>query len=591
MKDFFRKQIHIPGLNRAEAAIQKFTIGERWLFYTLAAIMVGSGLLLIVKVGNLFSVTIPAHGGTFIEGIVGSPRFINPLLAVSDADRDLSALVFSGLLRANTDGALVPDLAEKYEISPDGLTYTVTIKNNARFHDGEPLTADDVIFTIEKARDPAIKSIKRAEWEGVTAEKVNDRVVTFHLLKPYYPFIENLTLGIIPKHLWKDGSAEEFSFSLKNINPVGSGPFKINKIVKNDKGIPTEYALVSFSKYASGEPYLNNIYIKLYPSEQDLLNAWKWGNIDSMGGISPNKTDSLNNAGAKIETLKLPRVYGVFLNQNQAAIFADKAVRRALDEAVDKNKLVKNVLHGYGSVLDGPLPLDVLGASGQSDANDSQRAASSTDRIAKARNMLAKAGWALNKNTNVLEKIVKTKKGNTVSTLSFSISAPNVPELKEAADFVSDSWNALGAKTEVKLFELSDLSQNVIRPRKYDALLFGQVIGRNPDMFAFWHSSQRNDPGYNIALYANSKVDKLLNDAREVRNQDDQDAIVKKIYSEINNDTPAIFLYTPDYLYVIPKDMKGFKGGFIASPPERFADIASWYTKEDRVWKIFAPQK
>lgn len=590
MTSLFKKHIHIPLLKRAENAIKKFTLGERWLFYILSFIMVASSLMLLNKVSNYFSVTIPSRGGTLNEGLVGSPRFINPLLAVSDADRDLSALVFSGLLRANTNGTLEPDVAEKYEISPDGLTYTVTIKNNARFQDGEPLTADDIIFTIEKAKDPYIKSGKRAEWEGVTVEKINDNVVTFHLSKSYYPFIENLTLGIIPKHLWKSETAEEFSFSLKNINPVGSGPFKINNVIKNDKGIPTEYDLVSFSKYTGGEPYLKNIHIKLYPSERELFNAWDKGDISSMGSISPDETDILIKSGAKIETLKLPRVYGVFLNQNQAGIFTDKAVRTALDQAIDKETLVKNVLRGYGSTLNGPLPLDILGLADQSDLKSNLSSASSTNKIDIARKILAKAGWIPNKDTGILEKSVKTKKGTAVSILSFSISAPNIPELKEAAEFVSQSWNTLGAKTEVKLFELSDLSQNIIRPRKYDALLFGQVIGRNPDLFAFWHSSQRNDPGYNIALYANSKVDKLLNDAREVQNQKDQDVIIKKIYSEINNDTPAIFLYTPDYLYVLPKNIKGFESGFIASPSERFADIAKWYMEEDRVWSIFAPQ-
>ena len=250
MRKLFSKHIEIAWLKKAENAIGKFSIGESWLFYILATVMVASSLFIINKVNNLFSVTIPSHGGTIAEGIVGSPRFINPLLAISDADRDLSSLVFSGLLRANADGTLAPDLAEKYEISPDGLVYTVTLKNNVQFQDGEPLTVDDVIFTIEKTKDPDIKSPMRAEWDRVTVEKVSENVVSFHLPKPYYPFVENLTLGIIPKNLWKNETVEEFTFSLKNINPIGSGPFKIDKIIKNNKGIPTEYDLVAFSKYA-----------------------------------------------------------------------------------------------------------------------------------------------------------------------------------------------------------------------------------------------------------------------------------------------------------------------------------------------------
>lgn len=590
MRKLFSKHIEIAWLKKAENAIGKFSIGESWLFYILATVMIASSLFIINKVNNQFSVTIPSHGGTIAEGIVGSPRFINPLLAISDADRDLSSLVFSGLLRANADGTLAPDLAEKYEISSDGLVYTVTLKKNAQFQDGEPLTVDDVIFTIEKTKDPDIKSPRRAEWDRVTVEKVSENVVSFHLPKPYYPFVENLTLGIIPKNLWKNETVEEFTFSLKNINPIGSGPFKIDKIIKNNKGIPTEYDLVAFSKYASGEPYLKNIKVKLYPNEQDMLNAWRNGDIDSIGGISPSETGSLSDTGANIKLLTLPRVYGVFFNQNQASVFTEKAVRVALDEAVDKDMLLKKVLYGYGSALNGPLPSDTFNLNNAPYSTSDQNASTTTDRIAKAKDILAKAGWALNKETGTLEKKTKTKKSTTVNTLSFSISTPNIPELKEVAEFVSNTWNALGAKTDVKLFELSDLSQNVIRPRKYDALLFGQVIGRNPDLFAFWHSSQRNDPGYNIALYANNTVDKLLNDAREAKNQDDQYNIVKKIYDEINKDVPAIFLYSPDYIYVLPNNIKGFKSGFIASPSERFAGIANWYINESKVWKIFAPK-
>lgn len=590
MRDFFQKNIELSGFKKAESAIKKFTISERALFYVFSAIFIVTGLLMISKASDAFSVNVPASGGSLSEGIIGTPRFINPLLATSDADRNLSALVFSGLLMPTTEDTLVPALADHYEISADGLTYTVTLKNNLFFHDGAPITTDDVIFTVSKAQDPAIKSPKRAEWEGVIAEKINDKVVTFHLPRPYYPFIENLTLGIIPKHLWQDVSPEEFSFSLRNIMPVGSGPFKISDVKRNNKDIPTSYNLSSFSKYAGGAPYLKNLYIKFYPSESDLINAWTTGEIDSMGGISPIETGPLKEAGARIEHLNLPRIYGIFFNQNQYPNFTSKAVRTALSMAVDKNAIVEKVLLGYGAILDGPLPSQIAGIQ---NPIKKDVATSSPSIIDQARKILEKDGWVLNEDTNIYEKTVKTtvagKSQNSVKTLSFSLAVPNVPELKDAANMVAESWKSLGVGVDVKLFELSDLTQNVIRPRKYDALLFGEVIGRNPDLFAFWDSSQRNDPGYNIGLYANIKVDKLLNSAREVKNQKDQEKIIKDIYNEINNDVPAVFLYTPDYLYVLPKNLKGFEAGSIASPTERFADVTHWFTESEKVWEIFTP--
>jgi peptide/nickel transport system substrate-binding protein len=583
MITFFKKRIDLNFINKAEEAIARFTIGERAVFYILALIMITSSVFILSKTSDAFSVTIPKKGGELTEGILGSPRFINPILAISDADRDLSSLIFSGLLRPNLDGSLKNDLASKYEISEDGLSYTVTLKDKLFFHDGEPISAEDVLFTVEKAQDPAIKSPRRAEWEGVTVEKIDDKTVVFHLPKPYYPFVENLTLGIIPKHQWKETGPEEFAFSLKNINPIGGGPYFIKNVEKNDKGIPTIYKLSSFKKYKDNAPYIQDLTIKLFSKEEDLIDAWKNKKIDSMGGISSKETLKLKELGAKIERLKLPRIYGIFLNQNQATIFTEKAVRQALDISVNKDEIVEKVLLGYGTSLYGPLPEEIIG-------NDSSKnttpTASSTEQIEKARKILEKAGWKINPETNVFEKSEKVKNAKVTKTLSFSLAVPNVEELKEIADLVTKQWKEMGAKVEIKTYELSDLQQSVIRPRKYDALFFGQVIGRNPDLFAFWHSSQRNDPGYNIALYTNSKVDKMLDESRRAHTQEDQEKIIKNIYTEIKNDVPAIFLFAPDYLYLLPQKVNGFEAGYIASPGERFSEIGNWFIDKQKVWQF-----
>jgi peptide/nickel transport system substrate-binding protein len=582
--NIFNKDYNLPILEKADSAIKKFTIGERGLFYVLATIFVTSGLLLISGVNNLFTTVIPSHGGTMTEGIVGSPRFINPIISASDADRDLTAIVFSGLMRPTTKGTLELDLAENYKISEDGLSYTVKIKENAFFHDGKPITADDVIFTVEKAKDPLVKSPKRAEWEDVSVKKIDDKMIVFKLPRPYYPFVENLTLGIIPKHLWKDTGPEEFAFSLKNISPIGSGPFKIDKVEKNSNGIPTSYKLSSFKKYANGEPYIKNLTVRLFSNEKDMMDAWQSSYIDSMGGISPNETEKIISEGGNIQHLKLPRVYGAFFNQNQMPIFTDKAVRKALNMVIDRKNIVDKVLFGFGTTLEGPLP-DEFFATQKVEKKDVADSIS-TSTIAEARKLLSKSGWILNKGTNIFEKTEKVKKNTVTKPLAFTISTPNVPELKEVAEILQNQWKELGASVEVKLFELSDLTSNVIRPRKYDVLLFGQIIGRNPDLFAFWHSSQRNDPGYNIALYANSKVDKFLDEARQSRTQDAQMEVIKKIYNEINADTPAVFLYTPDYLYVVRKNLKGLDQGSIASPSERFANINNWFIQSEKIWNF-----
>jgi peptide/nickel transport system substrate-binding protein len=196
---------------------------------------------------------------------------------------------------------------------------------------------------------------------------------------------------------------------------------------------------------------------------------------------------------------------------------------------------------------------------------------------------LAKAGWTKNPQTGTLEK--RSKKD--IITLSFSISTGNAPELKAVADKVREAWAKLGAQVRVELFETGDLNQNVIRPRRYDALLFGEVVGRDADVYPFWHSSQRNDPGLNIALYANSRADKLLDDARKSTDPAVREKDYKAFDTEIRQDVPAVFLYAPNFIYAVPKDLESARLGELALPEDRFSGVRAWYRDTDTVWKLF----
>ena len=215
-----------------------------------------SSAALLWKVNQSFLLEFPAYGGQLKEGIIGSPRFINPILAMSDADRDMTSLIYSGLMKSDSEGNLVPDLAESYDISKDGLVYKFKLRNDAYFHNGGKVTADDVEFTINKTQDSALKSPKRANWDGVAVKKLNEREIEFVLKQPYSPFLENTSLGILPKKIWMNFDSDQFPFSLYNIEPIGSGPYKVNSLKKDSYGIPSYYILASFNKYASGAPYI-----------------------------------------------------------------------------------------------------------------------------------------------------------------------------------------------------------------------------------------------------------------------------------------------------------------------------------------------
>ena len=593
MGNFYKniRNFLLPLRNKIGLAISAFSKKERITFIIFASILFLSALILIEKVNQSFMVNIPAEGGTISEGIVGSPRFINPVLAYSPADNDLVALVYSGLMRKNSEGNLVPDLAEKYEESKDGLSYIFTLKDKIFFQDSKPITADDIIFTVDKVKDPIIKSPKKANWDGVSAEKIDDKTVKFTLKRSYASFLENTTLGILPEHLWKNARIEISDY---NINPVGSGPYQVTSVDKQSDGIINNLKMKSFSKFVFGKPYISNIDFNFYANEDDLMSAISNGSIDQVSSITPNNAELLKKRGYTVKSATLPRIFGLFFNQNQNQIFTDKNVVGAINLAIDKEKIVKEVLSGYGVVIDEPIPENVL----QYQKLNRVETPSFSENLAKAQDLLSKDGWEKGADGFLVKKTVPTKKTTKNSKLSsalkkgailsFSISTSNAPELVQTAELIKEDLGTLGIKVDVKTFEIGNLNQSVIRPRKYDALLFGEVVNHESDLFAFWHSSQRNDPGQNIAMYTNAKVDKILEDASTLLDENTRIKKYLEFENEIEKDMPAVFLYSPDFIYVISKDLKGISIDSIVSSSDRFENSYLWYLKTDNVWKIFA---
>jgi len=572
LKDIVRKRYSVRPLEEGGVTLWKtFSFGEKCLMSIFVVVFAISGISLLFKVSNAFLIEVPERGGFLEEGIIGAPRFINPLLAISDSDKDLTSLVYGGLLKATPEGTLIPDLAQKWSVSEDSLTYTFTLKDDIYFHDGEPVTAEDVLFTVQKAIDPLLKSPRRGNFEGVTVRKVNDNEITFTLRQPYAPFIENATLGILPKHIWKNASSDEFAFSEYNTTPVGSGPYIVHKVKRSSAGLPTLFELKSFSKYNLGRPYIENLYMHVYQNEEDLTGSFKSHTIESMGSIRADTVSTLNTEDFTLYQASLPRVFGLFFNQNQANVFLHKEVREALDISAPKENITQTALLGFGSPIESPVP-HFAGGLGEVVGTDTE----------KAKEILETHGWKIG------EDGIRAKKSEK---LSFSISTSDAPELKKTAEILKAAWLEIGVEVDIKVFESGDLNQNVIRPRKYDALLFGIIVGRDVDLYPFWHSSQRNDPGLNIALYANITTDKILEQVRSTINKDDQRALYQKFEKEILEDIPAIFLYSPDFLYILPHKVRNVRLGHVQTAGERFLNIHEWFIETNKVWKIFTKEK
>ncbi|MDO8430566.1 MAG: ABC transporter substrate-binding protein [Candidatus Taylorbacteria bacterium] len=568
------KEFRLKGSDKLLRTINSFSATEKVVFGFLTIVALGSALSLAWRVNAYFLVPTPAHGGSFSEGMIGLPRSINPVLAFTETDKDLSVLIYAGLMKYNGD-KLVGDLAKSYTVSDDGLVYDFKLKDNLRFHDGVALTTDDIEFTIQKIQDSDIKSPRRVDWASVSIKKISPSEIQFILKQPYTPFPSNTTIGILPKHIWKNLDADQFIFNQKNLEPIGAGPYKIDSLEKNTDGSPKSYNLSAFSKYNNGKPYISAIHIFFYADEESIINDYTADKIENFSGISTGKTAEIAEDSPNTIVIHnpLPRIFAVFLNQNNSPVLANKEIRQALDMAVDKEKIIHEVLNDYGISIDSPLALNT------------KKKATTVNKDG-ARNLLAKAGWLINS-----EGILEKKIGNTKQKLEFSITTADSIDLKKVAELVKKDWESLGARVSIKVFEYGDLSQNIIKTRKYDALLFGEIISKDLDLYAFWHSSQRNSPGLNISMYVNSKADKLLEDARITYDEKKRDAIHQSFEKILRDDMPAIFLYSPEYIYIMSKRIQGYDPESIANNSDRFYGIDKWYIDTDHVWKIFVKDK
>lgn len=596
----FIKEFRIPKKQELTASLKSLSKKEFYVFLVLVLVSFVSMIIILNQLNNKFLVDVPIKGGSITEGVIGIATLVNPVTAISDADKDLVSLVYSGLVRRMPDGSFIPDLAESYTISPDGLTYTFIIKNKTTFHDGVTLTANDVIFTINKIKNQLIKSPRRVGWEGINVEKVDDKTITFKLKQPYISFLDNMTLGILPEHIWQKVEDSNFNISPFNIKAVGSGPYKIKSVLKNKDGLPQEYNLKSFSNFTLGTPHIDNLKIISYPNEKSLMEAMLSDSINQAGGISPKNAEELQKNSHAINTISTSRIFGLFYNSSKNKIFMDAGVVKAFNLVLNRQEIVDKVLYGYGTVIESPIPETIISST-------KNAIAFTEDNFKKASDLLDKSGWTIREDgirakggTTTVNKTKKVgKKTTTVKVavnngplvpLGFSITTGDTPELRASTEIIKTQLEKLGIKVDTeKVYEMGPLNQ-IIRDRDYEALFFGQIINHESDLYSFWHSSQKKDPGLNISMYSNAKVDKILEDAQKTISLDGRLAKYKDFINEFNKDLPALLIYSPKYLYATSNELNNINLNSLINPSDRFASIYTWYANKDHVWKIFTKQ-
>lgn len=553
--------------------IESKPASDRVILRILFFIFLASALTTGIIVSRSHSVTTPVSGGTLVEGVIGTPRFVNPILAVTRADQDMTALIYRGLMKINPDGGLVPDMAESVTVSEDGKTYNVIIRKDIQFHDEVPMTARDVAFTIGLLQNAELKSPFRGNWAGIVIEEINEYELNIVLEEAYTPFIENFTIGILPRHIWSELPIEQIPFSLRNTDPIGTGPFMVKDIIRNDSGLIDAYNLKRFDR-AIVPANLANVRVVFFQNEESLVTALEEGTITSTvyAPLAAIKTLT-EHVNYRVIAEPLPRVFGVFFNQNRSPALRDLGARRALATAVANTPLVTDVLGGYGVPITGPIPYP-LGTI----ELESGIVATSTE----AEDILISTGWTKTQN-NLWEKRIN---GETIP-LEVTIKTANNQLFEDTAQAIARSWREIGVEVQVEQYEQGDLLQSVIRPRDFQALLFGLDMSRAIDLYPFWHSSQREDPGLNIAQYANIEVDAILQKARMTQDKTEADTLIAKAVTIITAEYPAVFLFTPALTYVVKSELIASEIEEISKPHERFMNIETWYMETNDVWNIF----
>ena len=513
---------------------------------------------------------IPKYGDEYIEGIIGQPLHINPVISGSNnTDEDLSQIIFNGLFKYNGQGQIENDLADSYTVSEDKLTYTFSLKPNVLWHDGANFKAEDVLYTVNLIKDPAYKSPLRSNWQGIETNIIDDYTIAFQIKNPYAGFLNNLTFGILPKHIWESVGPDKFSLTDLNLQPIGTGPYKYSAIQKDSNGNIISYKLAANPNYFGGKPYISKITFNFYTEDDTIMDALNKKEIMGINSISPQRIPAIKvQQSTIINKSAIPRYFAVFFNETKSVPLANHEVRNALAYATDRQEIIDKVLNGNGNPVYSPILQGMIGY---------------TDDIEKY-------NFDLNKANQILDDAKWTRgddgfRAKDGKNLEFSLITTDLNELAETANVLKTQWEKIGAKVNVNTYSSFDMQQNYIRPREYDALLFGQVLGADPDPYSFWHSSQKKDPGLNLALFDNSETDKLIEAGRVEFDSEKRAQIYQDFQKKLLAELPAVFLYSPDYIYPVNKKVKGIDIKNLIFPAERFSNINHWYIRTKRIWK------
>ncbi len=570
----------IPSWRQTTYFFRLLTRGERLLALCAIAIIVVGIPVFAVRGYFQATVVVPQKGGAYTEGLVGAPQYLNPVLSpLSDVDSDLTQLLFSSIFRYDGNQVLQPDVITNYTISDDKKTYTFFLRHDIQWNDGQAFTAEDVLFTIGLIQDPLYQSPLLSSLKGVTATKIDDHSFSLALKEPFAPFLTTLTFGILPKHIWFDVTPQTMTLNERNITPVGSGMYVIENMKKDREGTIKSVDLKRNNEYYGVKPNIETVRFAFFADEASAIDALQSHKIEGLAFFPGSDWASIQkkNGDLRLHRLRIPQYTAVFFNQQKSAALQEGAVRKALAYALNKQQIVQTVFAGQAEVIHTPILPGYLGYS--------PGVGEYSQNIGESTKLLEEANWKYpeGKDANS-EPFEPRQKGE--KKLEISLVTANIPEYEQTARELAAAWKAVGVKVNITTASAQDIQTTTIKNREYDALLFAQIIGTDPDPYPFWHSSQQEAPGLNLAIFRDREADTLLEAARKTTSDDERRDKYVQFQNRIAEGVPAIFLYNSTYSYAMHEKVRGVNPvQYISVPSDRFSAVAQWYIKSNRQLK------
>lgn len=538
----------------------------------LVVLLIGGVVIQTRSLSNYYQTLKPAPGGTFTEGVVGVFTNANPLYASSPVDSSVARLVFSGLMRYDQKGRLLPDLAEKWSVNERGTTYTIVLRKNLTWHDGKPLTAADVVFTYKTIQNPDSKSPLLNSWKGIRVTAKNPYTIIFTLPNALSSFPHSLTNGIIPKHWLVDIPAAQLrSVRFNTANPIGSGPFKWETIEvegENPEEREERIGLVPNENFYRGAPKLQRFIIRGFHDEQKLLKSLESRELNGVVGLETLPDTLSHNQEIRSYNIPINGEVMAFFKTSQP-ILSDRKVRLALVKAINVPEIVERL--GYPAVVvDSPLLPSQTGYN--------KKIVQLSQNVKEANKLLDQAGWKTNQNN------IREHKGQK---LSLQLISQNTSDYTTITQALKEQWQAIGVDIQDILQSDADLQQS-ISEHSYDILLYGIALGPDPDVFPYWHSSQadpRSANRLNLSEYKSKQADTALEAGRTRSNPKLRAVKYRPFLEAWRNDAPALALYKPRFLYVSFGNIFGFEPKVINSAVDRYANVENWMILEEKTNK------